>query len=543
MSAASKPTLLLPGLRCIFPTLLCGFLCGCATMLYNGSENVPLTTDTPYLVGLDAYTNAGTDMPDQSLITLLMEATPLGYAAPALGYAHVQCHIRGKLDLHYPFDVSRRIMSVSGAVAKDYSFSLTAGSDCSGKWVAHVSFNGDIEDRLKTSGRVVKISPDGFDLSIACARGACSANGTPGIVSDNGDVHISSEEVVDKQRLKEIAQEEAVTEQMQREIASRTPQNVCGHNIHGFFLGRPLGDGNIYERGCFYDLADSIVFQRIDGGYLLMPFDPPGGYANLNPVFLKTGKNLREQQLVGGYARYDGNISYQTLTGFEREIPSFSLFDPDNDVRAAAAHGNIVKVRSLIADGASKEAALQAAAASGRIGIVRLLLKDGADVNVGNNEGVTPLMDAVAVGNLKMLSVLLGKNAGPPVDVNVEDKSGTTAFRLAVIHGSGDALGVAMANKLIQAGADVNQKDRDGQTALIDTAAGGSVAMLRFLLEHGAKVGIKNAEGFDAWDVANGRGEYFSSGQVLRAEKSRPRVVALLRKYARKEPGVLDSGR
>lgn len=105
---------------------------------------------------------------------------------------------------------------------------------------------------------------------------------------------------------------------------------VCGSNIHIFFESQPPGTPPLPrpKTNCLYDLSDSIAFQKVPDGYLIMPYNPPGGGASLKPVLLMTDISLGENQLVGGYAQYSGDYSYQTTMGFEKHVLAFSRYKP-----------------------------------------------------------------------------------------------------------------------------------------------------------------------------------------------------------------------
>jgi uncharacterized protein len=133
--------------------------------------------------------------------------------------------------------------------------------------------------------------------------------------------------------------------------------------------------------------------------------------------------------------------------------------------------------------------------------VVRALLAHGALVDLPNASGVTPFMAAAGVGARTGSSVL-----GPGAPENVT------------------ALSLETMEILRKAGADVNARitdvtsltgriartntmtNKQGQTALFHVAELGRTAAVKYLLEHGARVDVKDDAGKTALDVARGEG-------------------------------------
>lgn len=123
-----------------------------------------------------------------------------------------------------------------------------------------------------------------------------------------------------------------------------------------------------------------------------------------------------------------------------------------------------------------------------------LLLLNGKilDTTIGENEKSE---DLVEVENLI--------KAG--VDVNVRDKSTfQTPVMIAVQNNR-----IASLRLLLNASANTNLQDNDGQTALMTAANYGDVAMVKLLLERGADTKIENNSGYTALTGA----EYPSGGE------------------------------
>jgi ankyrin repeat protein len=109
------------------------------------------------------------------------------------------------------------------------------------------------------------------------------------------------------------------------------------------------------------------------------------------------------------------------------------------------------------------------AAASFDVDLMRLLLSHGADPNLDTNEGTTPLMVASGMGRQDDISAEQEKAAFEAAslalelgnDVNASNQDGRTALAAAAYHGANSLIQL-----LVENGADMDAKDRYGQTPL-----------------------------------------------------------------------------
>ena len=94
----------------------------------------------------------------------------------------------------------------------------------------------------------------------------------------------------------------------------------------------------------------------------------------------------------------------------------------------------------------------------GRIENVLLLVSLGADVNLGDNNGHTPLHTAARIGNTEAAQALIFA-AGSVVDL--PDEAGSTPLHMAASSGHGETV-----EALLSANADPNARDVNRQTPL-----------------------------------------------------------------------------
>ncbi|MCK6501411.1 MAG: ankyrin repeat domain-containing protein, partial [Nitrospira sp.] len=122
--------------------------------------------------------------------------------------------------------------------------------------------------------------------------------------------------------------------------------------------------------------------------------------------------------------------------------------------------------------------ALHLAAHLGNLDAVSLLVRSGADVNATNREGVTPLLRAAA--DSAKVALLLQHGADP----NLASALGHTPLMLAARSPfSGES-----ARLLLDKGADPNARSRYGATALMAAAAADHLEHVKLLVGRGADV-------------------------------------------------------
>ncbi|XP_055955659.1 putative ankyrin repeat protein RF_0381 [Patella vulgata] len=195
----------------------------------------------------------------------------------------------------------------------------------------------------------------------------------------------------------------------------------------------------------------------------------------------------------------------------------------------------IEKMRFLISVGADinvknkdKNSSLHVSCQSGDIACVKILIKEGLGVNDRAVFGQTPLFYCIqsAVDRIEKMQFLISKGA----DINVKDKKRRSLLHIScnlgdipcvkwLIKEGGlhvndrDRYGetpllfcissivdriicVEITEILIKAGADVNARDRKGQSILHHSVEFGDVKYVKILIEAGAKVKVKDKKGY-----------------------------------------------
>jgi ankyrin repeat protein len=187
---------------------------------------------------------------------------------------------------------------------------------------------------------------------------------------------------------------------------------------------------------------------------------------------------------------------------------------------AVVGSGQYAATRLLLDNGADalvinkrKETALIRAAQFGDVSSVALLMGRGIDINAMDGQGLTALTVALTYENKEVFMKLLDSGA----DVNVISKAGWNALTATVID---DA---EMFKTILYRIRDVNHQDNDGVTPLMWTAFNehDNPQFIQALLDRGALVNMRAKDGTTAlsWAMKKGNTE----------------TVALLRKAGAKE--------
>lgn len=147
-----------------------------------------------------------------------------------------------------------------------------------------------------------------------------------------------------------------------------------------------------------------------------------------------------------------------------------------------AAHaGDVAKAKLLLYRGADRydlahtgQPALSLAAARDHVEMVRFLLDAGADVDAADEYRKTPLMAAAQHGAERCVRLLLERGANVHAEDHVREQAVNAATAVAVLRA------------LLEAGADINYVDGTGYWPLKSAAEDGDVERVAFLLKAGA---------------------------------------------------------
>jgi uncharacterized protein len=192
----------------------------------------------------------------------------------------------------------------------------------------------------------------------------------------------------------------------------------------------------------------------------------------------------------------------QSMGNTQSSPPRAELCAQADSLNRATQRGCVEKVREfLAADGidsknGSESEALRTAIRSGNKEIAQILISAGAPVNPSVTTLWSPLADAAFAKHFEIMKLLLESGA----KVDAPDHRGVP---LLVSTGFFDP---AVTSILLEAGADPNGADREGETALMKASGHGVKQTVKVLIEHHAEVNRKDVKGRTAlMHAASGR--------------------------------------
>ncbi|KAI0883239.1 uncharacterized protein GGS22DRAFT_168217 [Annulohypoxylon maeteangense] len=175
-------------------------------------------------------------------------------------------------------------------------------------------------------------------------------------------------------------------------------------------------------------------------------------------------------------------------------------------IQTAATEGHYDVVEELLKRGADVNActenpnfecgtAIQGACEWGKTDIVALLLEHGADPNLGSGSDKPPIVAAAMRAEEEIVELLVKAKAKLDV-VGESDPSGTP------LTGAAAYMPQSSLQLMLDAGADINLADNDGDTPLIVAASRGDEEAVLFLLNSGADIMHSNKRSLNAIQTA-----------------------------------------
>ncbi|WP_264336588.1 ankyrin repeat domain-containing protein [Wolbachia endosymbiont (group B) of Chorthippus brunneus] len=185
------------------------------------------------------------------------------------------------------------------------------------------------------------------------------------------------------------------------------------------------------------------------------------GHLGVVKYLVEKGADINAQD-KGGETSLDAatDQKHEDVVGYLKQVQL------DQELLIAAQYGNFDEVRDLVSQGASLNAkysngmtVMHSAAYGGNLDIVKYFVADAKNsLEIKDNGGRVPLHYAAYNGKLDVVKYFIDEGE---VDVNLKDSDGQTALHMASGGGRLDVVGY-----LASKGADIKAKDKDGKTPL-----------------------------------------------------------------------------
>jgi len=286
----------------------------------------------------------------------------------------------------------------------------------------------------------------------------------------------------------------------------RAPQWIFPNSVPGFGHGIGIVRGGLPPRGSR---------APIPGGMSPLLYAARDGRMDIARMLLEAGANINER---------DANDITPLIIAITNNHPDVARFliDRGADIKAVDWYGRTalwaaVETRNMDVDNGTFVNSIDRAP---YLELIQVLIDRGADLNARTKEvppirrdflritgslswvdftGQTSFLTAALAGDVTVLKLLLKHGADP----NIPTYSGTTALMAAAgvnwvfdqTFDEGQPALLEAVKLCVELGMDVNAVNSMGLTALHGAANRGSDEIIRYLVQQGAKVDVKDAEG------------------------------------------------
>ncbi|MEI0524469.1 ankyrin repeat domain-containing protein [Brachyspira murdochii] len=254
----------------------------------------------------------------------------------------------------------------------------------------------------------------------------------------------------------------------------------------------------LIDKGANLNSSDDYIYNAIDyGNYDIAKLLIDNDVFNLNT------NTTREEAIE--LAKKKKYYEIEKLLSSEDS----NNIDGYDELMNAVSKGDMKALEKLIKDDTDLNkqydniTPLGLAAARNDKEMVKFLAEKGADINLEDGYGYTPLMKAIDYYNVGLAKNII--DLKPDLNAICSATGDTPLTYLVNANKYGG--GADLCYYMIKNGADINKKNKEGNTPLMIAAASYSYGIVGVLANMGADYNIKNKEGQTAIDIASARND------------------------------------
>ncbi|EKV57038.1 inversin protein alternative isoform [Brachyspira hampsonii 30446] len=254
----------------------------------------------------------------------------------------------------------------------------------------------------------------------------------------------------------------------------------------------------LIDKGANLNSSDDYIYNAIDyGNYDIAKLLIDNDVFNLNT------NTTREEAIE--LAKKKKYYEIEKLLSSEAS----NNIDGYDELMNAVSKGDMKALEKLIKDDTDLNkqydniTPLGLAAARNDKEMVKFLSDKGTDINLEDGYGYTPLMKAIDYYNIGLAKNIIDLKPDLNAICSATGDTPLTYLVNAKKYGGGADLCYYM----IKNGADINKKNKEGNTPLMIAAASYSYGIVGVLVNMGADYNIKNKEGKTAIDIASARND------------------------------------
>ena len=252
----------------------------------------------------------------------------------------------------------------------------------------------------------------------------------------------------------------------------------------------------LIDEGANLNSSDDYIYNAIDyGNYDIAKLLIDNDVFNLNT-------NTTKEQAIE-LAKKQKYYEIEKLLSSEDS----NNIDGYDELMNAVSKGDMKALEKLIKDDTDLNkqydniTPLNLAAARNDKEMVKFLVEKGADINLEDGYGYTPLMKAIDYYNIGLAKNII--DLKPDLNAICSATGDTPLTYLVNANKYGG--GADLCYYMIKNGADINKKNKEGNTPLMIAAESYSYGIVGVLVNMGADYNIKNKEGKTAIDIASAR--------------------------------------